>query len=153
MSQEVFHYAPLLYLPRILRSGYLQPSNAGATKERPLLWFSTRQDWEPTATKAIWHPKEGFKQLTFAQQAETFGCIRFALPAEDKRLMHWADACKMAGIPAESQAALELLGRRRGADPAHWLAVHEAVMLSEVEIDIWQETHWERTKGRSVPVP
>ena len=142
MSKEVFHYAPAAYLPRILQSGHLRPSNAGAPKERPLLWFSTRQDWEPTATKMKWDPQRGLQHMTFAEQLATVGCIRFALPANDERLLTWIKACKVAGTPARLRQVMELSGRLQGGDPANWFAVTCEVPLLDLRLEVLRGSKW-----------
>lgn len=150
MSKEVFHYAPAAYLSRILQSGYLRPSNAGAPKEKPLLWFSTRLDWEPTATKMKWDPQRGLQHMTFAEQVATVGCIRFALPADDERLLNWTKACKLAGTPGHLRQALELSGRLQGSNPANWFAVACEVSLADLRLEVLRESRWQQAEAHTV---
>lgn len=146
----VWHYAPWTYLPLILESGELRPSNAGAPKEVPLLWFSKNQRWEPTAGKAR---KNGNKiiSMTFAEQAQSVGCIRFGLGADDVRLLKWPDACTAGGISREDRRAMERVGRSRAADPSHWVATIDAVQLSELRYQVWGGVEWEDAAYPIVP--
>lgn len=133
----VWHYAPMSGLPAITASGALIGSNSGAPGERAMLWFSAHQTWEPTATKMVRTRAQELVQLTFEQQAQTLGCIRFGLPAEDPRLLDWKAACDVAGTPRATRRALERAGRKQGADPAQWFATTSAVRLDELRLQAW----------------
>jgi hypothetical protein len=138
----VHHYTTEQHhLPLILQSGELRPSNAGALNEPPLLWFSRAQRWEGTATKMVQGPT-GPRLLTFAEQLATFGCVRFSLPADDPRLMTWADACKYAGISSTARRKLETVGRKRGGSPIDWLAIAGPVALPELKLQRFDGTRW-----------
>lgn len=138
----VHHYTTERHhLPLILSAGELRPSNAGAEHEPPLLWFSRAQRWEATATKMIQGPA-GARLLTFAEQMAAFGCVRFSLPADDPRLMSWADACKYAGIGSTARRKLEAVGRKRGGLPSDWLAIAGAVPLADVRLQCFDGSAW-----------
>ena len=134
----VWHYAPWTYLPAIIESGFLKGSNAGAADESPMLWFSANQKWEPTATKMIRNGAGAISTMTFEQQVKLLGCIRFGLDANDYRLLNWKDACNFAGTPRESRRSLERVGKKSGADPAHWFAVASEISLSELHFQVWE---------------
>ncbi|WP_308874111.1 hypothetical protein [Thiothrix subterranea] len=143
ISAMFFHYAPLSYLPRIVESGLLLPSNAGgANDEIPLLWFSKNQTWKPTATKSQMTPS-GIKRLTFKEQRELFGCIRFGLPRNDKRLIDWRTACKVASISKKERLLMESVGRDQGANPLDWFATVDSIQLTELHFqfltDSWHD--------------
>ncbi|MCE5362511.1 hypothetical protein [Pseudomonas anguilliseptica] len=138
----VYHYTTEHHhLPLILADGELLPSNAGAENETPLLWFSRASRWEATATKMVTAPN-GPRLLTFKEQLSTFGCVRFSLPADDPRLMNWADACKTAGMSSTTRRKLETVGRKRGGSPSDWVATLSAVSLADVRIQRFDGTAW-----------
>lgn len=143
----VWHYAPWAYLEEISRSGALKPSNAKAENEHPLLWFSANQKWEPTATKMRRSENGEAIPLTFAEQAESFGCIRFGLPASDSRLLNWPDSCKAAGTPGNLKRGMENAGRRCGANPYHWFAVSSEIRLNELHFQVWIDGQWHPAPG------
>jgi hypothetical protein len=132
----VWHYAPWAYLPAMVEYGALKGSNAGAQNEVAMLWFSANQQWEPTATKLI-SVAGGWVQMSFEQQAQRFGCVRFGMAADDFRLLDWASACKVAGTQREHRRALERAGKKQGAKPAHWFATIADVPLSELHFQVW----------------
>jgi len=136
---KVWHYAPWAHLPAIVESGKLKCGNAGAAGELPMLWFSANQQWEPTATKMLTNKAGAMFSLTFKQQAEFFGCIRFGLAVADPRLLKWKDACTAAGTPREVRRKLEKMGKKIGGDPAHWFASAAIIPLSELHFQVWHE--------------
>lgn len=131
-----WHYTAWARLRHIVDSGHLRPSNAGATGEQPLLWFSLNQRWEATATKLVGRAGR-FYRLTFAEQAAEFGCVRFGLSAADPRLLGWKVACAAAGTPRETRRTLEVIGRRQGGDPAEWFATVSKIPLSDLAFEVW----------------
>jgi len=136
-TNMLWHYAPWSYLPRMVESGALRPSNALAPQEVPMLWFSANQHWEPTATKGVGNTTGTTSKRTLRQQAEFLGCIRFGLVGEDPRLFSWKEACGVAGMPRESRRTLEKVGKKWGANPAHWFATPASVSLSELVFQVW----------------
>lgn len=141
----VFHYTAGVYLDKILASGELRPGAAGSgnPNEPGLLWFSRNQWWEPTATKMAVDADGRPKPLTLQQQLEEFGCIRFALVADDRRLLQWAKACRYAGIKSSEQRKLEAFGRRKGGLPSDWLAITTPVPLADLRSEILRGSGWE----------
>ncbi len=111
----VWHYAPWATLPQIVAAGALLPGEPGRDGEAPLLWFSARQDWEPTATR---HVMDGGRPrpMTFLEHRQRLGCVRFGLPADDTRLLPWMDACRAAHMRFTDRRKLEASSRRVGAN-------------------------------------
>jgi len=135
---SVFHYAPWAYLPAMVQAGQLVPSNSGASNEKPMLWFSANQQWEPTAGKASGQ----IAMMTFKQQLAVGGCIRFGLPATDSRLMSWKAACTVAGTGRDERRAMERAGKKRGADPSQWFAIAESVPLDQLLLEVFVDNAW-----------
>jgi len=143
-GEMLFHYAPESYLSKILRSGELLPSNSGAPHERKMLWFSANQSWEPTATKLTMI--EGrLNAQSFQEQYERQGCIRFALPSGDNRLMGWRSACRAARTTSRQRQALEESGISQGATPSDWFATTDSIPLAQLRLQVllgdfgWQD--------------
>lgn len=145
----LFHYAPCSRLTDIVNSGHLRPSNVGAPSEKPLLWFSTNQQWEPTATKVLNTPN-GLKALSFQEQACQFGCIRFGNDEANMRLMPWKQACDSGGIRRDARRAMVLYGHKRGAKPDQWFAVRTTVPLADLTFEIWSCSRWNRAEPKDI---
>lgn len=113
-----------------------------------MLWFSSNQNWEPTATKLCGDALGSVVKMTFAQQVKVFGAVRFGLPARDVRLLDWKTACSFAGTPRETRRELERVGKKQGADSRQWFATPVQIPLSELHFQVWMEG-WADTKGPS----
>jgi len=136
---KVWHYTVWAYLPEIVKWGELFPSNAGAPGEKPALWFSAHQCWEPTATKAAISRAGKLIHLSLDEQLQHGGGIRFGLRRDDTRLLDWRAACKAIGTPARMRTALERTGRKQGGNPAHWFATTAAIPLSQLQLQVWRD--------------
>lgn len=139
----VYHYTNKdQKLPMILASGELL-GRADFKREHPLLWFSSHPFWEPTATKCI--IRGGLMvSLTFAEYRDIVGCVRFAFPADDARLMDWRKACKFAGIPKHDRWSMKVAGIKRGGNPQHWFALPEPLPLHQVRLEVLNGEKWEK---------
>lgn len=141
-ARWVFHYAPWARLPAIMESGELRCSNAGAADELPLLWLSANQYWEPTATKLLKLHSGELRRLSFREMEVRFGCVRFALPADDPRLLDWQDACRYAGTPRATRRSLEQVGRSMGGNPKHWFAVTASLSVNSLPFQVLLNGAW-----------
>ncbi len=144
---NVWHYTSWAVLPKIVASGVLQVGNVGAPDETPLLWFSANQQWEPIGAKLMVTPSGKKVALTFSQQQEKAGCVRFGLHSEDARLLDWKTACAFAGTPRAIRRALEIYGRKIGGNPAQWFATGTSIALSEFAFQVWDGKTWVNTTG------
>ena len=132
-----WHYAPWEYLSRMVEYGALRAGNAGAEGELPMLWFSANQKWEATATKMAFGRDGSLVRLTFEQQNEHVGCIRFGIDANDPRLLNWKAACTTAGTPRGTRRALEKVGKKQGGNPEQWYATTSNIALDELVLQVW----------------
>ncbi|ETF02425.1 hypothetical protein W822_15610 [Advenella kashmirensis W13003] len=107
-----------------------------------MLWFSSNQAWEPTATKMVRDALGNLKNLTFEEQFKLMGCVRFGLDADDGRLLDWRAACKHARTPRKLREAMERLGARMGAFPGHWFATPVYIPLIAVSYEVWDGNQW-----------
>ncbi|WP_433924810.1 hypothetical protein ACN06F_05460 [Vreelandella sp. 21] len=137
---HVVHYSALTRLPQMLNSGHLLPHMDGCF-ETPLVWFSSVSFWEPTATKPF-RTNNALVSLKFWEYRDLFGCIRFALPADDSRLMTWREVCQQAGLSRVDRRKLEAAARKRGGDPKQWFAVPAAIPLADMSLEILSINEW-----------
>lgn len=73
----VFHYTTGLKLRAIINTGHIKPSTARiGPYEKPVVWFSASQRWEPTATKCPVPGKAG-QRITAKLQN---GLVRITVP-------------------------------------------------------------------------
>ena len=139
----VFHYTTEVHLARIRRVGALLPTRFFAPDEKPLLWFSTHPQWEPSVVKAIVHRRDDrVVELGFEQLKNLLGCARFLLDGCDPRLMNLSQAYAHAGTPARIQEYLAETGRLCGAHLEGWSAVATAIPLNDLRIQVLRNGEW-----------
>lgn len=52
MSERVWHYTIVQYLPSIIADGEIKLATEYVWEGRPVVWFSTNPRWEETANKS-----------------------------------------------------------------------------------------------------
>jgi hypothetical protein len=112
----IYHYTTGLKLRSIINSGAIKPSTAHVPPtEKPVAWFSTSPDWEPTATKCSIPGKAG--QLITANAQH--GLVRITVPASvaSYEIQYLP---RIAGTSVQDYTGLILAGLELGADPSTW---------------------------------
>lgn len=137
-ARRWFHYTIGHHLIGILRDGRIRTTRAGVAKgERPAVWFSCRETWEPTATKGIpLDPETGETGPTpsIAEMVSLFGpLVRIEVSETDAR-HPWADHIRMGNIDLRAADALASIAIEQGADPADWrISYHDVDHLLGIE--------------------
>lgn len=142
MSAEyAWHYTVGSRALQIRETGFIMPATAYVPEgEIPVVWFSTRQHWEPTANKATVENGER-RSLTFAETIDRGGGgYRFGL--SPTRLIPWKQLVDEAQIRPEMAAALIRAAKRSGADPMFWYGAFEPVPIGECIIERLQDNVW-----------
>lgn len=133
MSDPIaWHYTTGEKFLLIVESGVIRPSDGLVfPPERPIAWFSLEQHFEMTARKAVM--KDGrIRTMTIQETKEVCGGLcRFGVAAE--RLIAWKGGAlrKAARMSHAIAKALELYGRKQGANPHEWLGSLEPVPVDE----------------------
>ena len=135
--QVAWHYTTLENATLIEADGRLRPATAWLVSgEKPVIWFSLSQEWEPTATKWLAHESpEGTIEQKLATPAEMVevagGLVRYGVfPSTKLGLMSWAKIVRKAKIPRGLADSLELVAMEQGADPAKWLGRFKPLPIS-----------------------
>ena len=75
--EHVYHYTTGTRLKQIINSGAIKPTTAKIEPhEKPVAWFSTSPEWEPTATKV---PVPGMAGQIATARAQA-GLVRITVP-------------------------------------------------------------------------
>lgn len=130
----VWHYTTEAHhLPGILRDGCIHPATVGiGPRERPVVWFSSRLTYEPTAIKVARDLPDGSTQLgTLADQIEAVGAARIGIDAGDA--LPWARLVKAAKISPTTERRLIRAARAVGGSAADWFGV-----VGEVPRELWR---------------
>ena len=139
----VWHYTTGHKFILIVEDGYLRQATAGVGPlEKPILWFSVNQVWEPTANKMIQYP-DGSIEFGTRETTRTRGggLVRFGYRRD--RLHPWPKSAKKARIDARVVADLEASARSAGSDPGDWYGTTQPIPLSRiVRIDVEENGSW-----------
>ena len=116
----IYHYTLGLALPGIVDDGEIGVALPPPGVETPVVWLSTRDDWEPSAVKSV--VEDGRRrELEVAELAERCrGLFRIAVDPE-LPLLSFSQWVRWAEVPADVAEVLEQRGRERGADPEQWV--------------------------------
>ena len=139
-----WHYTTGEKFIQIVESGLLMPSSSGVEyPEKPIVWFSSNQYWEPTACKA---KAENNTTIILTMDETSIGgrgLVRFGYPLKD--LHHWSKLKEKSRMPESIALALEEEGIRQGANPSHWYGLTKTIPLSKclciqvIENNVWVE--------------
>ena len=121
--RTLWHYTTAWKLDRILEAGVIRPATAGiAAGEQPVVWFSSRPTWEPTASKS---PAAGRLGEIFTAAAQG-GLVRIAVSPETAPY-GFSHLPLVARTPPSVCIRLCVSGLEMGADPDDWRFTTEAV--------------------------
>ena len=114
--ENVFHYTTGLKLRSIINSGCIRPTTAKIEPhEKPVAWFSTSPEWEPTATKA---PIPGTAGQIATAQAQG-GLVRITVPGTCAPYV-FPQLPLIAGTKPSVCIGLLLAGLELGSEPNTW---------------------------------
>ena len=139
--EHVYHYTTGTKLKQIINSGCIKPTAAKIEPhEKPVSWFSTQDQWEPTATKV---PVPGLAgQLATARTQG--GLARIKVPGTCAPYI-FPQLPLVAGTRPSVCIGLLVAGMELGSDPDTWRFTPEPVPVSffrEVELFDFARTQW-----------
>jgi hypothetical protein len=137
----LYHYTTGLKLRSIINSGCIKPTTAKIEpNEKPVAWFSTSPEWEPTATKAPIPGKQG--QIITAQAQS--GLVRITVPATCAPYV-FPQLPLIADTSIKACIGLLLAGLELGSDPGTWRFTPMPVptaLFREVEFYDFANSNW-----------
>ena len=114
--ESIFHYTTGLKLKQIINSGAIEPATAKIEPhEKPVAWFSTQDQWEPTATKVSTPGMQGQIETTKAQG----GLVRITVPGTSAPYV-FQQLPLIAGTKPSVCIGLLIAGLELGSDPDTW---------------------------------
>jgi hypothetical protein len=151
MIEYAWHYTTGECFIKIAESGVLELATAFLPEgEKPVLWFSINQKWEPTSGKGL-IKNGGHRALKTMQENYEHGrgLARFGYPPDG--LIPWVKL----PIRSETKRGLEKAGRLCGANPFHWMGALLPIDITDTVIEImnnhgvWEriQTPWELEKA------
>jgi hypothetical protein len=122
-----WHYTTVEKLKLILNDQCIRVATVGVPEyEKPSAWFSVREDWEPTATKAI--RVEGvIRTATLDEMIERAGGLARIGVADAVAKVGWCEFRKCSGIKSGDAKRLEAVALTAGALSDHWFVSFENI--------------------------
>lgn len=149
-SKLAWHYTTGTKFKQIVESGYLDPKKtATPPNEKPILWFSKHQYFEPTAQKAVRLPNGQIENLGMMGTYEMGGgLIRFGYPIA--KLTEYKKLCRQAGVAMLDVLSLERVGVSQGAKPTDWMGTLKKIDIQDCIIEVLSGDAWVNVKGGEV---
>ncbi len=139
--EYIFHFTTGLKLKQIINSGCIRPTSAKIEPhERPVAWFSTRDQWEPTASKS---PIPGLLGQIETAQAQ-HGLVRITVPGTAAPYV-FPQLPLIAGTKPSVCIGLLIAGLELGSDPDSWRFTLQTVptaLFREVEFFDFAYDRW-----------
>ncbi len=135
----VWHYTTGNCFRQIAEDGFIKPSTTGIDDgEKPLIWFSKRGDFEPTALKGI--VENGVQRTATLEEMyhRGGGLARFGI---DRRRAISPTKIRQAGkIPKNIWRGLIAAARDVNADPVDWYAIKGRLDICKLDaIEVYDE--------------
>jgi len=142
-SALAWHYTVGARLVAILESESLKPATAGiGAGERPVVWFSLNQTFEPTAAKGIVDARTGERRTATIDEMEQIGGGLFRFGIEPRKLLNHDRLRRAARINSETWRALVAAARRFGSDPNDWFGHVGAISIYELVLQRREDRIW-----------
>ena len=151
----VWHYTVGSYFDRIMESGALLPedelgTNAVVIQGMPGgVWFSTRQDFEPTALKLTTDQLSGkVVQLTFEESHEYHGpMLRFGVPEDSGFLINWTAFRKRCTCKSKIIRRMESAAIKQGGNVLHYRVCLGSIPVGDCAICVWSGNSWVQARN------
>ena len=128
-----WHYTTSQKRALIDAAGQLRPADAFiGPNERPAVWFSLNQRWEPTASKGIIDAATGrHRTATIAEMIEFAGgpLVRYGIAP--RLLLPSGELRRRARIAGHTWRGMVASGRAVGANPADWFGSLQPVPVAQ----------------------
>jgi hypothetical protein len=142
-EQPIWHYTVRDFFAGIVRDRAIKPAAAFAGGQaRPVVWFSTNQDWEPTAAKNL-TCADGSVRLLQRDELYTIGITPLRIGTLASVAPHtWHDYKRLGEMPAKISSNVVALAARLNSKTSWWFATFDPVprdqWVSVEHFDGWQ---------------
>jgi hypothetical protein len=137
----IWHYTHDEGYHGIRRDGFIRPANLYVpVGEKPIVWFSTEEVWEPTVTKGV----EG-TDLVLKMADLVARNIRLYRIGVDSAVapFRWSELKLLSGMSSQTGRLLAARAKELGANPSRWRGTFDAVTSEKWEaIEYFNGVDW-----------
>jgi hypothetical protein len=120
LQKLIWHYTADRNFQSIIKDGFIRPATTYiAPGEKPVVWFSREQFWEPT-TFLNWGMTGAIRR--------GFRLLRIGMNTADAP-HRWSELRELSGMSPEIAGALARSAREVGANPSRWYGTFEPVPI------------------------
>lgn len=148
-TETLWHYTTLSCLLQIIESGFIKRATAGVPKgEKPVVWFSTNQDWENTCNKGIVdysHP-HGSRRATKDEMIQMCGGLARIGVNKITAPYNWQQFKKIGRVNPLTAKGLVSTAIKMGGDPNEWRVAFKPIVKKHwTDVQIWDDENqtWE----------
>jgi hypothetical protein len=140
----VWHYTTAQSLLKIVETGSILPATAFVAKEeRPIVWFSLNQSWEPTANKLYLQGDGTIIALNREQTEELGGGLVRIGVAPETAPYDWHALKQLSGMSSKIAQALYEGAVQGGATPGEWRGTFEPVLQAQwTAVEVFRDGDW-----------
>lgn len=136
MPIVAWHYTTGTKVVEIVKDGFLKPSSVHVDPpEHPILWFSIREDFEPTASKAVVVERGALPRTLSVVEGVRSGRGLYRFGVGTSRLIPWLILRKRARMPKRIAKGLVAAGRKLGSNPNHWFGSLKPIRVDDCIIE------------------
>lgn len=137
-----WHYTIGDYMPLIVNDGFLTPSTPVPHLEKPILFFTECDSYEPTAWKSVME-NAVVREMTIEEMGKRFGGLFRIGVADSYPLKPWLKVCRLAHVKDAVRKSMERIAFEKGSDPyKFWGTLSPVPMRDWAVIEKYEDARW-----------
>jgi hypothetical protein len=142
-TPQKWHYTTAEKFIQIARDGVIKPSPAySPASERPIVWFSSNQEWERTANKSVLNPDGTVAGDMMTTLKSGGGLVRIGVSPETAPYDWWT-LTTLSGMSVRTAQILYRAAIETGARAGDWWGTFDPVPRSRwTAVHVYQKGHW-----------
>jgi len=140
----LWHYTSSTHYVSIVKDGLILPATTYVPdEEKPIVWFSDDQFWEPTATKGVQLRDGTIGSLSLDGMLDRH-ILPIRIGVDSTVAPHrWSDLKSLSGMSSETARGLASSAKRMGSNPCLWRGTFEAVRADKwMAVEYFNRRDW-----------
>jgi hypothetical protein len=141
--KSIYHYSKAIHLSKICLDRFIKPATEFVQYKKPVVWCSTREDFEPTAASAS--EVDGvYQPMSCEEMAEVEELNPVRIEVHPSAFPHnWGAFRQFAGITTSLAFSLAQEGIKQGSKPIDWRVSFDPIPASEwLAVEYYYNHKW-----------